>query len=405
MDDNSITFRSYLIEREDKCKTIARIEQKYMNDLGIQSGDIVKVTGKDSAAAFCFPLGEDDLNKTKLQDVKIEYLNQPSKKTEYPRIVLSNLVHCNACPSRRMGLVNLEKFSSQNTTDKIPEATAVTLGTIDFATKVMPDYKENLDYSPLFGRLVGKKDRINIPFLSAYSQKHQQKFSRDKPIPPPTSFQSVIVDAKPENYEFWLITENTKFEFQNVSMDAFRGVIPRFEVMNLKRVVPIVKRLHVEDTDIVLASLEIYENSMKINLHLQQRIKLPDDFLSNPAKVNDISMRMHPDSPELVIEIKDDLGNLYADGFSLGGGGSTGPDPETGEIVSNNTQDFSFASTLDSNAKEITIIVKEIQWIRNHRRFPKPTKPPHMTPISPSDVKITILEGPWEFKIPIRNDG
>ena len=132
---------------------------------------------------------------------------------------------------------------------------------------MMPDYEENLDYSPLFGRLIGTKNRINIPFLPEYSQKYQQKSPTNSTLPPP-SFQSVIVNAKPENYEFWLITENTKFEFQNVSMDEFRGVFPKYEAMDLKRVIPIVKQFHVEDSDIMLASLEVYENAMKIKSYL-----------------------------------------------------------------------------------------------------------------------------------------
>ena len=121
-------------------------------------------------------------------------------------------------------------------------------------------------------------------------------------------------------------------------------------------------------------------------------------FVTNPGIPKIITLNAIP-------AIAQPKTSFLPDGFSLGGGGSTGPDPSTGEMVSDRTQDYSFASTLDPNAKEITIIVKEIQWIRNHRHFPKQTRPPYMTPVSPADVKITILEGPWEFKIPIRNDG
>jgi len=395
--DNSITFRSYSLENDDHCKTIVKIEPDYMEKLGISEGDIVQVTGRDKAVAFCFSLTQKELEKTKSQEIPIEYLNPSHKEIGHPKIILSSLVNSNACPSRRMRLVKLEKISTESFKDMIPEADVVTLGTMEFTEKVMPRYKENVDFSFLFGRLIKKKERISIPFLPDYAQIIEKQSARGRP-PHPVNFSSLIVDAKPENKEFWLVTKNTRFDFQNIPMSEFRGKALKSEALSLLRVIPIVEKLHLRDTDITFSSIEVFENSMKINWYTQQRVKLPDDFLSNPLKFQ--NMKMHADSPELTVEIKDDLGNVHSDGHSGGGGGSSGPDPSTNEIVSDHSGEYRFFSTLDPNAKEITITVKEIAWVkREHRQVHTPMTPPNMRTMSPSNPRLTILEGPWEFKI------
>jgi hypothetical protein len=111
-------------------------------------------------------------------------------------------------------------------------------------------------------------------------------------------------------------------------------------------------------------------------------------------------MNTRPDSPELTIEIRDDLGNMHSDGHSVGGGGGSFPDPSTNEIVSDYSGEYRFFSTLNPNAKEITIIVKEIAWAKRERRqIHTPPTPSHPGFINPSNYKLSILEGPWEFKI------
>ncbi len=395
--DDSITFRSYPLENDDHCKTMIKIEPDQMEKMGIDEGDIVRITGKDSTIAFCFSLSQKELEKTKSQDVPVEYLNSSHKKTDHPKMVLSSLVSRNACPSRRMRLVRLEKLSNKNFKDSIPEATVVTLGTLEFAEKTMPNYKSNIDFSLLYGRLIKEKERISIPFLPDYAQQIEKRASRGRP-PHPVNFTSLIINAKPGEYEFWLVTKNTKFEFQNVTMDEFRGKAPKPEAISLLKVIPIVKKLHLRDTNIMFASVEVFENTMKINWYTQQRIKLPEGILSNPSKFNDMNIR--PDSPELTIEIKDDLGNVYSDGYSGGGAGGSFPDPSTNEIVSDYSGEYRFFSTLDPAVKEITIVVKEIAWVKRElRQVHTSMTPPNMRSVQHSHDKLSILEGPWEFKI------
>lgn len=376
-------------------KTIIKIEPKYMEKLGINEGDIIQVTGKDKAVAFCFSASQEEFEKTKSQDITIEYLNPTHKDVEYPKAIMSRLVFSNACPSRRIGLVKLEKLT-KDFKGTIPEADVITLGTVEFAEKTMPNYKNNIDFSSLFGRLVKKKERINTSFLQNFAQKHQQTSRGGHSHPP--KFSSIIVDAKPENKEFWIITKNTKFEFQNIPLSEFRGKAPKPESLSLLRVIPIVERLHLHDTDIAFSSLEVFENNMELSWYTHQRIKLPEDLLSNPSKFNDMNIRR--DSPELTIQIKDDLGNVHSDGHSGGGGGSSGPDPSTNEMISDYSGEYRFFSTLDTHAKEITVVIQDIAWVKRerHQDLP-PSVPPNMRTMSASDHKLSILEGPWEFKI------
>ena len=219
--DNSIIFRSYNLENDDRCKTIVKIESDYMDKLGIKEGDIVKVTGKDSAMAFCFSLNKEELEKAESQDLPIEYLNPDHEEIEYPRVIMSSPVHCNACPSRRLRLVKLEKLTTRDFKNQIPEANIVTLGTMKFAENAMPGYKDNIDFSFLFGQIVKKQERVNTSFFPDFAQKHQRTSRGGRSHPP--NFSSIIINVKPENHNFWLVTKNTKFEFQDIPMDEFKG--------------------------------------------------------------------------------------------------------------------------------------------------------------------------------------
>ena len=394
--NNSITFKSFNLENDDRCKTIVKIESEYMDKLGINEGDIIKVTGRDSAMAFCFSANQEEIEKAKLQDPPIEYLNSDHKEVEYPRIIMSSPVHCNACPSRRLRLVDLEKLPTSDFKKLIPEADIISLGEMKFAENAMPGYKNNIDFSPLFGMIVKKQERVNLSFFPDYAQRHQRTSRGGRSHPP--NFSSMIIGATPENHDFWLVTKNTKFDFQEISMDEFKGKIGKSEALSFIKTIPIPHKFHAHDTEIAFTSLEVFDNAMKLRWYSLQRIKLPENIFSNPSKANEITMNMSHESAELTIEIKDDLGNVYADGHSAGGGGSSGPDPTTNEMVMDHSGEHRFFSTLDPNAKEITIIVKEMMWVKRNRRV-RPTSPPEMRQMSPSDFKLSVLEGPWEFKV------
>ena len=394
---NSVFFRSYLLENDDRTKTIVKIEPDHMEQLGIKEGDIVKISGNCNSLAFCFSLNKKELENIKSQDPQIEYLNPDHVDVEYPRIILSSITYSNVCPTRQLRLVSLENISSIDSKNIVPEAEIITLGTMKFAENAMPGYKDNINFSSLLGQLVKKQQRVNASFLPEFEQKHQRTSGRGHSIPP--NFSSVIVNVKPENNDFWLVTKNTKFNFQEISMDEFKGKASKPEAISFIKSIPVPYQFQANNTDIVFTSLEIFENSMKLRWYSLQRIKIPEEIFSNPSKTKEIQRGMGLESAELTIEIRDDLGNVHSDGFSAGGGGSSGPDPTTKEMVFDYSGEYRFNSALNPNAKGITIIVKDIMWVKSRgMNRQNATAPPKMT-MDVTPPKLLILEGPWEFKL------
>ena len=92
-------------------------------------------------------------------------------------------------------------------------------------------------------------------------------------------------------------------------MSKLRGKIPELCDVTLLKVVPIVKKMHLQDTDVTLASIDVFEDAMALRWYTRQRIKLPGSFPSNISKFRDLNVQAG--RPELTIEINDDLGNVY----------------------------------------------------------------------------------------------
>ena len=182
-------------------------------------------------------------------------------------------------------------------------------------------------------------------------------------------------------------------------MDKFRGRAPKPEGLSYLRTIPVPCKFHANNTDIAFTSLEIFEDAMKLRWYSLQKIKIPEDIFSNPSKAEEIQKNMGHESAELLIEMRDDLGNIYSDGYSAGGGGSSGPDPTTSEMILDHSGEYRFNSTLDPNAKEIIIVVKEMMWVKRRGRvMQRPSKPPEMS-LDAEPPKLLVLEGPWEFKL------
>lgn len=433
--DNSIEFtvvhkRRNRIESNDdphQCKTIVKIEPHYMQKFGIKEGEIVQIIGNTkSTAAICLPMSDLDFQEVDSPEMEVEFLNNPEKKAQhYPKIILYGPVSCNVDISREwQRTVRLGKFpESQTRSGDIPEADLVTLATMDIAEKMMSGYQSNLDYSEITGFVVTANDRINIPFKKEWLEKKQEMQEKESQdgyqnmnhhIPPrsrsrrppfPNSFQSVVIDVKPEGKPFWNITENTKFEFTNT--DIAQILVPyRLKPKKLVNVISISKQVSVEDTEFTIPSLEVYSNMMNLIWYSHQRKKIPESDFTDVYKLNRMH-RLYNDHPRLIITLKDNLGNQYVStGESGGGGGSSGPDPTTREIISDFSWHSIFLPTLDTTAKEIIVTIKEIQWIRQNRAVmdapPPPREPPHMTPIENQfPPTMVIAEGPWTFNVPV----
>ena len=181
----------------------------------------------------------------------------------------------------------------------ICNAETVTLATIDLAKKMMPRYQDNLDYEEIQDFVISKGDRINIPFQQQCLKKdkkrckkdrkfHNNKMLDDQIVPEdqsflPRTFQSAILAAKPEGQEFWKITKETKFEFENTDIaEIFDSY--RFRLKNLINVILISKQLSVEDTGFTIPSLEVYPDRMKLIWYSHQKVKIPDSDFVDPLK-------------------------------------------------------------------------------------------------------------------------
>jgi len=308
--------------------------------------------------------------------------------------------------------------------ENICDAQTVTLATIDLAERMMPQYRNNLDYDEVRGFIISKGDKISVPFQQEWLEEKQKEVlqrqedgqqSTRRPNRTrrpeslfPSALPSPILAASPEGKEFWRISEDTKFEFENTDVLEV-SESPRFGSKNLVNVIPVSKQLSIGDTKFTIPSLEVYSDVMKLVYYSHQRTKIPElDFGDQHQMSNIQDMARTSGNPILVIEIRDDLENQYLAAMrgGRGGGGSSGPDPIAREIVSDFSWELFFEPALDSNAREVVITIKEIYWIRRGRierdMVPPPTKPPFMTPIEPKHPsKIVIAEGPWAYRIPV----
>ena len=322
-------------------------------------------------------------------------------------------------------LIKLSKFENSDSSlyDNDSTATSMTLGALEMFDKIMPGYKDQIDWNDAKDLLIQKDDKISISFKEnsfaeqrKIEQQRQEQFrlqkrqSREKgtrrpsppPAPLPRCFSSVILDVKPEGRPFWSIGKDTKIDFQNVDPEVLE---PRFKLKpkNLTRVIPLAKQIHVDGIKVIMASLEIYENIMKLIFYSEQRIKIPEDDFTNPEKVNKITSTLV--EPRFVIALSDDLGSSYHVAFENGGNTHTGPDLSTKEAVSDQQWYQFLQPLLDPKATELTVTIKEIHWLKRNQGV---NEAHHGMSSSKTDLqehhppgKLVIIEGPWEFKIPI----
>ena len=71
-------------------------------------------------------------------------------------------------------------------------------------------------------------------------------------------------------------------------------------------------------------------------------------------------------------------------------------------MVFDHSGEYRFSSTLDPNSKEITIIIKDMMWAKQDKMgmmMSDSTTPPKMEELSMNHLKLSVLEGPWEFKV------
>ena len=176
-----LLFRTHPVDEEDQCKSIVRIGRKHMQQLDIKEGEIVRLEGNTkSTAAACLVLDETKNYVTsknaRIYDIEIEYKSKdlPSSPPEipdpYPKIRINRLVDSHlGSRGGQTGLVKVSRFEDNaglpfgNARDG-SAADTITLGTLDMFEKIMPGYKDQIDWNDAQDLLIQKDDKISISF-------------------------------------------------------------------------------------------------------------------------------------------------------------------------------------------------------------------------------------------------
>lgn len=404
-----IEFRIFHSNQEDNGKTIARIKPEFMEKFGIKSGDILKISGQQTALVTCMPLYT---NHTGSKDIpKITFLNDSGK--DNPQIFVSDTVFPNIRLWSGVGSsITVEKteLSANADSDKrmVTMASKVVFATAPwFAKNMGEDYEKRIDFEALQDHIITKKDRVTIPLLLLAEDNNNQRSQR---------LSSMILDIKPESPDkIWKIGSDTQFEFEDdAPLEEFsEPMIPRSGLHDLIRVIPIVKKVSIdEDIKITIPSLEIYENGSRLGIYTTERLhKIEETMMPDFKTGEEIKMKQPVQRlqgiPSLNIKIHDNLGNLYHVMPGGGGSGGSGTSFPTGEsdweFYSTSEMSVSLMPLIPPEAKEITVMIKEMIWadhMHMRRRLP-PTKPPHMTKIEPNQRQLIVASGPWKFDVPI----
>jgi hypothetical protein len=333
-------FRPCMPLDEDMGTTRVRIETSQMKELGINPGDVVKVTGVRGTGAVCLPVNNGYRHPG---DSEITYLPWSAV---LPQARLSDIVTLNI--NNMMGAlqVDIEKVQSS-------KAQKVLFSSVN------PDINlNNLDRSKLLGTVVCKGDRMKL---------------RD-------CRQIIVTDVHPA--DFSIIDEATEIEF------ASRSVPPNLQLSvpgldNLRTVIPVVKRVQTEMAGITIPSIEIYDGGARFYLYVRGDYASYDDFQFGHLS---LGVRVH-----------DNIGNSY--NVLVGGGGGS-----SGGGRFNYDYSCMFAPAVDANASELIITVKEILFQAPFMPPPSISGRAEMRPIphGMKFPAMLVLAGPWEFKVVVK---
>ncbi|MDE1838472.1 MAG: hypothetical protein KGH87_00995 [Thaumarchaeota archaeon] len=353
-------FRIQTSHPEDLGKTRIRMEKTRMQQLGIQKGDMVKMTGGKTAYAFCLPWDDnyDDQNER-----NFVCLDESSKNI--PVIRVSDLTYSNLRNFHFGNLVELQKSNAVKAS-KVTVKPLYVLGGIE---------KENFNLDWLEEQVaVSKGDRI--------------VGRNDDPKKIPGFF---VIGGTPDS-EAWIIDKDTPVEISDKIPDDFHRMITAGG--NLNSVIPVVRQIKGDDFEATISAIEVYDNCMKILMYVKDIIVHQEDWTGGLCTPT--------------IKAWDDLGNQYVlNRYSGRGGGTQFGDSLWGKTNRSNFSEISciLTPTLDKHAQELTLSIEQLLWdVRKHpmpQRVTPVTKglPTVMTPVSRLDEKFVIHGGPWEFKI------
>lgn len=339
-------FRSYPPLEEDFNKSIIRVEANQMLQLGINPGDVVKVTGVRSTGAICMPI---ENGYRQPSDSRITYLPETGIM---PQARISNIVALNTNNEGAL-MVEMDKVAQSTIAQK------VTLTTWDANC-----IGKSLDEERFAGLVLCKGDRI--------------VFNDDKETVPSCLYW--VTDVYPN--DFSIIGKGTRIELSTrpPTRDELKALNYIADLTQLKAVIPVARQLKTGNVDITIPSIEIYDDGARFYLYLRGTYGRGQGLAGSNIL--------------LELAAKDDIGNFYA---ARTNGGS----------ASVSAYSFScdytcmVAPKIDPNAKELTILLKEIL-------FHASLCPPFQASESESVMMLSegnkypdmfVLSGPWEFKV------
>lgn len=345
---------------QDLGKTTIRMKKTHMQELGIQNGDIVKITGGKTTHAFCLQWDDDYDNQNEKNFV---CLDESSKKM--PVIKISDLTYSNLRNFHFGNLVELQKSNAVKA-NKVTITPLYVLGATEKNDYNLDWLKEEI--------VVSKGDRI--------------VGRNDDPKKIPGFF---VINGTPDS-QAWIIDKDTPIEISDKIPDDFHHMITAGG--NLNSVIPVVQQIKGDDFEATISAIEVYDNCMKILMYVKDIIVHQEDWTSGLCTPT--------------IKAWDELGNQYVLNRYSGRGGSTQfGDSLWGKTNRNNFSEISciITPTLDKHAQELTLSIEQLLW--DVRRHPMPQRvtpvkkglPIVMTPVSRLDEKFVIHGGPWEFKI------
>jgi len=330
-----------------------------MQELGIQNGDIVKITGGKTTYAFCLEWND---NYDKQNEKNFVCLDESSKNI--PVIKASDLTYSNLQNRHFGNLVELEKSSAIK------------------AYQIM--------MIPLYVLGTEKKD-YNIDWLEEQVVVSKEDHIRGRHHDPKKIPGFFVMGGIPDS-QAWIMDKNTAIEISNKTPENFNRMI--INAGNLNSVIPVVQRIKGDGFEVTISSIEVYDNCMKILMYVKDILVHQEDWTSGLCTPT--------------IRGWDDLGNKYVlNRYGARGGGSQLGDSLWGVTSRSNFSEISciLTPTLDKHAQELTLSIEQLLW--DVRKHPMPQRvtpvekgqPIVMTPSSRLDEKFVIHGGPWELEI------
>jgi len=343
---------------QDSGKTLIRMKKTDMEELGIQNGEIVKLTGGKTTYAFCLEWND---NYDQQNEKNFVCLDASSKNI--PIIKTSDLTYSNLQNRHFGNLVELEK-SSAIKANKITIMPLYVLGTTE-------------------------KKYYNIDWLE--EQVIVSKDDHIRGIHDPKKIPGFFVIGGIPDSQAWIIDKHTTIEISDkIHANSYRMIT---DGGHLNSVIPVVQRIKGDDFEATISAIEVYDNCMKILMYVKDTIVHQEDWTSGLCTPT--------------IKMWDDLGNQYRLNRYSGRGGATQFGDSLWTKPKNNFSEISCIMTpmLEKHAQELTLSIEQLLWdVRKHPMPQRATpvakgQPIVMTPSSCLDEKFVIHGGPWELKI------